>query len=325
MEITASPKQAQHTVSFGSGMPRLDDTARSMQAFLAVACAALPVLSTLDCSIITPPSFIDDSEDFATFNSHHLSLTQSVSGFVSCIVPLFEDELAAISEAALFSVRWVGPEAYVALSAEVVPIVRNAFHLRSESVKKKRRRDRLRCTVAELHKHTSQAAAECLSSGAAPSLLGRWDKYISGTRSFLEIEGDNDLPDLDDLRVNFGETVASLCRRISVDAVYLELFTDEVRTDLFTLFSQWCTSGDGTDSSSRKMLDFSSSLAKNAVAAISALCRGRIFDHENSVENRAYVLSFLLFLRFPYFRPTNASADICFGGLSRPFLVLTTM
>ena len=116
-------------------------------------------------------------------------------------MPLFQDDLGAVSEAAVFAVRWVGEEAYVPLSAHLVPLVRNAFHLRSESVKKKRRRDRLRCTVAELHRRTAKAAAACLSSGVAAELLGRWEKYISGTRSFLEIEGDADLPDLDDLKV----------------------------------------------------------------------------------------------------------------------------
>jgi hypothetical protein len=119
-----------------------------------------------------------------------------------------------------------------------------------------------------------------------PDLLGRWDKYISGTRSFLEIEGDNDLPDLDDLRMDFGETVATLCRMISVDAVYLQLFSDEVRTDLFTLFAQWCTVGGGTDVPAREKYNFSSPLAKKAVTAIASLCRGPIFDHENSVEKR---------------------------------------
>lgn len=237
------PRHAsQHTASVPSGPDTAHDAAMlSVRSFLALACAQLPVIAAGTTHPVPAATTQLLSDDIATFRSCHMQLAQSVGDFVGNLMPLLIDEPASVQDCALQAVRWLGPESYLHLSEAMVPLVRDSFNLRSESSKKKRRRDRTRAVMAELHNHTSAAAATCLQNPSMPHgvLLQRLSKFITGTRSYLEIESESDMPDLVHLRLQFCMAITAMIEHLGDEHVYAELFPDDVRTDLFTLMSQW--------------------------------------------------------------------------------------
>jgi len=126
-------------------------------------------------------------------------------------------------------------------------------------------------------------------------------KYIIGTRSYLEMEAANQSDYLDDLRVNFCIFIADLTRNMWALDNQQTLLTEEMRTDLFALFVNYCdvfrgvrditkpTVANAVVIASPPNLD----LGLAALDAVAALCCGPAFDKELSLRQPAYLRSFL--------------------------------
>eukprot|EP00041_Stephanoeca_diplocostata_P039427 m.1625096 g.1625096 ORF g.1625096 m.1625096 type:complete len:3077 (-) comp25390_c1_seq3:1823-11053(-) len=238
----AAAPYMQHLASahLGPDIPP-DSPLLAMRAYLALTCAQLPAIAATVVDPIPTATVQMLSDDIGTFRSCSMRMARSVDEFVANLMPLLIDEPVGVQNCVLRAVRWLGPETYLQLSEAMVPLVRDSFSLRSETAKKKRRRDRTRAVMAELHHHTSATAAACLQMAAMPRavLLQRLGKFITGTRSYLEIESENDQSDLVHLRLHLCMAITVLIENIGDDRVYAELFPNDVRTDLFTLMSQW--------------------------------------------------------------------------------------
>lgn len=270
-----------------------ENALRALMATCTAVSAQLPILLSINDDILASvPTQFSGADSFC----HNQPFPNS-RDYIKFAVSLLQEDSRAIQELALFSLHWIDNSSYAAFSDELQPLVKESLTIRSESSKKKKRRDRLRIILARVHSQTSEPAGRCIRDSRSEAILTSLEKYITGTRSYLEIEGENENPDLDQLRIHFTIAIASMCRNIADLDVYVQLFTDEVRTDLFALFSIWCQASVNTSQTDDVVLErsdnFSSSIRHRAVEAIASLCRGPVFDRAMSVEGPCYLLTWL--------------------------------
>jgi hypothetical protein len=75
---------------------------------------------------------------------------------------------------------------------------------------------------------------------------------------------------------------------------YEHFFPDEVRTDLFSLFSKWCATFGGPSPDGVVVQVTDMRLAFIALQAIAALCRGPLFDFAAAIANDGYFCRWLV-------------------------------
>lgn len=212
-------------------------------------------------------------------------ITVSPENFMQFMIPLLREEREDIIEAILSAIRYCSPEVYLALSDELQPLVRAALDLRSEPYKKKRRRDQLRIVVGQVHHVTARAAVGYCANETGTSVHDRLARYLTGTRSYLEMESGTEATALHDLQLSLCAFVNTMCEGLGDICLYERLFTDEVRADLFGLFASWCDPVRPEVS----RLD----VRCQAVRAIASLCRGVVFDKRASVTGQCYLFEWL--------------------------------
>ena len=149
----------------------------------------------------------------------------------------------------------------------------------------------------QVHHRTALPAAGWFNAQIQePGVLHqRCSRYIGSTRSYLEMESEDELQGvaLGDLRNSFCNFVATLCTHLNGEA-FEYFFPDEVRTDLFSLFSKWCAVFGGPSPDGAISQSSDTRLTFAALQAIASLCRGPLFDFQIAIANEGYLCRWLV-------------------------------
>jgi hypothetical protein len=116
-------------------------------------------------------------------------------------------------DAVIVGIRYCSSACFPELSAELETLVQDGLELRSESKQKRKRRDDLRVAVARMQCSIVSAAASALEQDR-DALVSRFQRYITGTRSHLEMETDSTGSYLPNLKLYFCQFIKSLAERV---------------------------------------------------------------------------------------------------------------
>ena len=217
--------------------------------------------------------------------------------FFRYIVQCLSHDVSVLCEAVVKSVSWISDDVYSIFSEELAGLQQDLLELRTESLRKKKRHDILRSALSRVYSDTVLVAATALEYAAPFSRYHTsFIKYVSGTRSYLEMENVNDVPVLHELRCNFCDFIFGMCKKFK-DPLYVLLFNDEVRFDLFSLFTKWCG---GFFCHTKPLAPvfgtipwYETSLGLKAFQAASSLCRGPVFDTSAAINKDGYICTWV--------------------------------
>ncbi|CAH1777850.1 unnamed protein product [Owenia fusiformis] len=182
----------------------------------------------------------------------------------------------------------INPESFRDLVDELIQYIKEAIDKKQENMRRRRRRDVLRVQLARIfHGIAARGSFAHRNAGVINpetfKLTSTFVDYIQGATSFLENEGERDLPILQEIRLHFSAFIRNLIRNTPVENRG-KLLSRDLRYSLFYLFGSW--SGQYTVSNTFGSLnrrnekeESCTELELSALQAMSAvLCCGPTFD-----------------------------------------------
>ncbi|XP_062513570.1 protein furry homolog-like isoform X2 [Corticium candelabrum] len=216
------------------------------------------------------------------------------------LVPLVRSEAPEMREVIVTALGKTNPLVFKELIDELQVSMKDALEKRTESTRKRRRRDVLRVYVARIFELTADHGCfrDCPSGVVDDNkaLLPIFLDYIEGTKGFLVAESDKDLPVLHQLRLHFSGFIAQMVGSMPQGRARSNLLTAMMRQELFFLFSGWCgvfaLSLSGLEKRATRVikcdeLQFTSLKAMSAV-----LCTGSVFE-KSALEQQGYLYGWL--------------------------------
>ncbi|KAL9973951.1 hypothetical protein ACROYT_G020474 [Oculina patagonica] len=157
-------------------------------------------------------------------------------------VPLLKSDCSDIREAVIVGLGRTSPCSYRELLEEIHFLLREALDRRAESVRRRRKRDVLRAYLVRIFELNAEYG--CFSDSASElvtedGLSATFIDYIDGTRAYLESESDKDMPAIMQLRLHFAHFLYKMITSVPA-SLQRNLLPDDMRCNLFFLFSSWC-------------------------------------------------------------------------------------
>ncbi|KAJ7393112.1 hypothetical protein OS493_008411 [Desmophyllum pertusum] len=159
-------------------------------------------------------------------------------------VPLLKSDCSDIREAVIVGLGRTSPCSYRELIEELHFLLREALDRRAESVRRRRKRDVLRAYLVRIFELNAETWLFSVTGSASElvmedGLCATFIEYIDGTRSYLESESEKDMPAIMQLRLHFAHFLYKMITSVSA-SLQRNLLPDDMRCNLFFLFSSWC-------------------------------------------------------------------------------------
>lgn len=157
-------------------------------------------------------------------------------------VPLLKSDCSDIREAVIVGLGRTSPSSFRELLEELLFLLREALDRRAEGVRRRRKRDVLRAYLVRIFELNAEHG--CFQDSASElvtedGLCATFIDYIDGTRLYLESESDKDMPAIMQLRLHFANFIYKMITSVPA-SLRRNLLPDDMRCNLFFLFSSWC-------------------------------------------------------------------------------------
>ncbi|EDQ92126.1 uncharacterized protein MONBRDRAFT_22972 [Monosiga brevicollis MX1] len=231
-------------------------------------------------------------------NHQRPDVPRTAADMFQYVAPFMKSDQAGIPRAIVFGCSVLASSLVPRWLHAVSPYLREVTDVRSESSRKKRRRDALRFTVCNAQLALSAAMGRCLDRQGleGDEILATYlHAYFDGLRIFFEMSEHSDDAAIQRLRALFFKTISCLSDAITVESVHTVAFPATLRHALYALCVKHASTAayalpptPGTTDALR------ASLAISACEAVAHLCRGPAFEPEASLITPGYLRHFWL-------------------------------
>lgn len=171
-------------------------------------------------------------------NELHNDVPVHAQGFFQFATAFLKCEQEEVRTIIADAVSLTPPTVYPYLLSAVDVYHKVAFDLKSESLRKRKRRDILRLDLVRLHESVAVSAAQCCLQGISlDEIVPSLKSFITKTLNHLSINGIGSTASWRKIRTHFCKFVTTLLDILHDDkSFFANFFTDNLRMDLFSLF-----------------------------------------------------------------------------------------
>lgn len=166
------------------------------------------------------------------------------TGLIRHAVTLIKSETTDIRSAAIVGLSFVNSTALRDLTEELTPIIRDAIDRKPENMRRKKRRDFLRCQLGRLFQLLVSRGVFGKCSWMIDKTTGSLHvsllEYLECMRMCLELESDKELaPPLFETKQTFCDFISQLIQSFAVESRQDLIKSKDATEGLFSIFTSW--------------------------------------------------------------------------------------